>query len=328
MKFEYNGVVMELIEIPEYQRECVYSDDGADLLYVKHRISVVCTMAAGGWPAGLSVNSPGTFPKTAGDMGNGKGVGVMPPRGVDASGVVGKQVVPYPFPKQTPTEANKLSQLNPGFVTDQEVRMRLSIPRRKLKITAYSPNGNEYVWLEAPRPFPPNTSIGNSASAAFDGTATDAANGPIPLRLDIVNPAGEGTSMAVHFMVEACLVPVAPEEERLILSHRWTVRHTHDDDHYLTRVTSGTVVFNGGLMRLTQQNADWYRNQFFHPVPLGFVRKVPEVVASSDGLSINYTITDSDPHVCFDPGDSGATSMDIVESLNYFQPSALLGSMF
>lgn len=323
MKFEYNGVAMDLVEITEYQRECVYSDDGADLLYVKHRIGAVCMMAAGGWPAGLSVNRSTPTPKTTPDLTG------QPRRPAGAANEVrGRNVTPYDFPKQTPTLANASSLYHPGFYTDQEVRMRLSIPRKKLKIEAYHPDGKKYTWLESPRPFPENRELRNKPGAAYDGTTTDAANGPIPLRVDIVNPAGEGTSMGVHFMVETCLVPVAPEEERLILSHRWEVQHTHDDDHYLTRITRGQVVFNGGLTRLTGQSPDWFRSQFFHPVPLGFVRKVPEVVASSDGLSVHYTITDTDPHCTFDPGDSGATSMDIVESLNYLQPSTVLGTLF
>lgn len=324
MKLEYNGVVMDLFELTEYSRECVYSADGADLLYVKHRIGAVCTLAAGGWPAGLSLDPAKPNPGTIDEL---NGAARRQPNQLFLQGVNPKFGT-YPFPKKTPRPSNATALFSPGFWTDTEVRARLSIPRRKLKISAYHVDGKERVWLESPRPFPQIQEIkaGNAPPPivpAKDVTLTDAANGPIPLQVDVIDTAGEGTSLGVHFMIETCLVPVDPEAERPLLSNRWQVTHTHDDDHYLTRITKGVAVFNGGIMRLAQQSPDWFLNQFVVPIPLGFIRKVPEVTASSDGLSVSYTITDTDPHVMFDPGDSGATSMDIVETLNYFAPTTL-----
>jgi hypothetical protein len=92
--------------------------------------------------------------------------------------------------------------------------------------------------------------------------------------------------------------------------------HSHDDNYYLTRTITGIIVFNGAVMRLQQINPDFVRAQFIHPVPIGFQRRAPEITQSSDGLTIRYTITDTDPTITFDPGNSGASNIQIIEKMN------------
>lgn len=251
---------------------------------------------------------------------------------------------------------------NSAFITDAEVRMRLMQPRKKLKITAWRvaeraegipdediESFEEIVWLESPRPVesvPPAAIPGAPAFAATGGTIsstpsgtggtisstlsayppTDAANGPIPLRVDVLDVAGSGMSMGINFQISTCLIPCGPAAERLILSHRWEVHHGQDEDHYLTRTTVGEIVFNGGLYRQLALIPSDFLKQLMHPIPLGFRRSVPELAQSSDGLMIRYTLVDTDSTITFDAGDSGCTHINITETLQYVQPSAFVGS--
>ena len=321
MHIEYNGVKLKLTEITECIREAVYDPSGTDLLFIRWRLGVVATLGSGGYPAGTALDfrrKRGVMLNTDDDLlGSSQPIANRTP-----PVVLGEDQAAYGWDDMTPPHNDDPTELlNPAFMTDHELRARLMAPRGRLRVTAYSADGNEYVWVEAPRPY-----VGTSQKAGGDPVtdvtqavawgAVDADNGPKPLACDIVQPSGEGNTMGVHFVVEFALVPCAPESERLVLSHRWQTTMTHDDDYYLTRVTVGEIRFNGSILRAAKQQPDWFRGQFFHPIPLGFRRGGPVVRLSSDGLTMQYEIHDTDPTVTFDPGDSGATEMTIVETVN------------
>ena len=123
-------------------------------------------------------------------------------------------------------------------------------------------------------PVPGTNTFRSSRESTLDTAfPTDAENGPTPLRCDVMKIIGEGTTMVVYFAIETSIVPTEPINERLILSHRWEVTHQEGDNGYLTRVITGRVLANGGFLRWSNQNLDWFRNQFFHPIPLGFERR-------------------------------------------------------
>lgn len=300
MFLEYNGVKCELTEITQYQREAVYDPSGTDLLYVNHRIGAVLTLA----------------PWVDHQM-----------RGLNFNPNVNRDGVPELKRSQETSNANpeslgtdvKLSTLQEGanaatttypLYTDAEARLRLMIPRKKLKLWAYDRDGRSVVWLESPRNIDGHDEL------------IDAANGPHVLRCDPVNVTGEAGVMGLHFMIETALVPVRAEAERVILSHRWWVTHAPDEDQYLTRITQGEVIFNGAMLERLHLHADEVRNQFMHPIPLGFRRLAPQVTLAPDGHRVSYTIYDRCDRITFDPGDSGATRIDIKES-NYYDPGLL-----
>ena len=96
----------------------------------------------------------------------------------------------------------------------------------------------------------------------------------------------------------------------------------------MTRTITGEIIFNGGLYRQLDRVPSDFLSQLLHPIPLGFKRMVPHVVQSSDGLVIQYTVVDVDTTITFDPGNSGCTNINIVENLQYLQPSVWLGNRF
>jgi len=390
MLIEYNGVSLVLTDLIGYEREGIYSSDGADLLYVKHTINCVCYLAPTGYPQATSINlrnvnlvNNSSLLSTSEDL-----QGTGGPGNPSVRDLRGRNPPVYDFSDR---ETNGVQNAGPGvvglargdisnsaFITDAELRMRLMQPRKKLKITAWRvaqiaefagelaglTDFEKIVWLESPRPIAapapaasapaprgPST-LGTGAkdgagrNLGFSGTAgpptppqatesptfvyppTDAANGPIPLRVDVVEAAGNGASMTVNFQISTCLVPVDPNSERLVLSHRWQVTHSQDEHHYLTRTITGEIIFNGGLYRQMDKVPSDFLSQLLHPIPLGFKRMVPHVVQSSDGLVIQYTVVDVDTTITFDPGNSGCTNINIVENLQYLQPSVWLGNRF
>lgn len=292
MHLEYNDVHLELLEIEQMERHNVYDPSGTDLLYVRWVISASCVYSPSGrWPVGTAVTSlsPDTTAQVAGNT-------VRPQnRRVRAEPPKDYFLAQEENVKGTPNGYTAL-------YTDVELRTRLSLPRRPLKIWAYDTTGKPAYLLICPKP----------------GYVCDPNNGPKPLGPpDIVDVTGEGLTFGVHFQVECATLPNPDVNDQLILSHRWQMRHESDENHYLTRVVDGEVVFNASLLEAYDLNPDWFRSQLFHAIPLGFRRQVPVVTLSPDGNVLKYTITDVDTTITFDPGDTGATQIAISERVQY-----------
>ncbi len=326
MELEYNGVRLELLSLERVERVNVYTRDGMDLLYTNWFVSASCVYAAGGYPVGTAVKSLGAnasaslYPSGA-DRERANGLrGSNPttdpvdqtrnnpppsyrePGGSDFTGeFAGKE---FAYLRDYGTSVHPYENGYPAAMTDAVINNRLMTPRKELKITAYDKDGKPVVWLQSPRP----------------GYKVDAANGPFPIACSVVEATGEGQSFGVHFQIKTAIVPVDPDAERLILSHRWQMTHTHDEDYYLTRVIQGEIIFHPAVVDKYEVRPDWFRNQLIHPIPLGFQRKNPVVAMSSDGLTLAYTVHDVDPTVTFDPGNSGATQIHIAEKMGYNSP--------
>lgn len=306
MHLEYNGVSMELLQLDQVSREAVYSSDGQDLLYVKWIIGATCVYAPGGYPVGTAVINPNPDTKdelypSANLRNNNRDVRGRNP-----------QVWPFEQAVNTLGGQNRLQPSHTAVVTDVELKSRLWTPRQKLRLWVWdgglgegdATRGNRQVWMESPRgDFP-----------------TDMAGGPKPLAVDVVTAAGEGLNFGVHFQIMTHLSPCPEGSDRLILSHRWQMSHHPDEDQYLSRIIEGEVVFNQAVLLQADYNPDWLRSQFLHPIPLGFKRKNVDVVQSSDGSTIRYTIVDTDSTIMFDAGDSGATEIEIIENVSYANP--------
>lgn len=299
MHLEYAGVSLELLELQLVERENVYDPSKTDLLYIKWLVSAVCLYSPGGrWPVATAVTeiTPDTTAELLGFTTRAAGAvrGAVPSR--RASVPQEENVVGSPIGRT-------------AIVTDVELRTRLALPRQELVIWAFDTNGQKIYWVRAPKA----------------GFPCDPINGPKPLGPpDVVDVTGEGLTFGVHFQIEFATLPNPDASDQLVLSHRWQMTHESDDDHYLTRVINGEVVFNAALLEGFQIEPDWLRSQFFHPIPLGFQRLGPTVSLSPDGNVLKYEIADRDTSVTFDPGDSGASRMQIVERLNYQQPIRFL----
>lgn len=293
MFLQYGSVTLSVIDLQRYERTAVYTPDGADLLYIKHTLGVTATYAPGGMP--IMPSAAVISPDTAATL-----------SGADATATVLKDTFRGAAPGATaiivnpPTMALGLSgeRLCSGPETDAELRNRLWQPRQRLTLWARERSSDNLIrWLESPRP----------------GFCLDAANGPLPLGLDIVSVAGEPNAVGVYYTISTCLPPCATGSDRMVLSHRWQMSHTHDDDGFLTRVVDGDITFASSVLDLTGIDPNSVRNQFIHPIPLGFQRTVPLLALSQDGLVLKYQIKDTDPTCIFSPGDSHCTQISIKE---------------
>lgn len=311
MFLDYGAVRLSVIDLTRFERDTVWTDDGCDLLYVRHTIGVTATYAPGGYPRLPSAtvlsddtNKTITPPNGAARRSQDNTLSVIKTnfRGADpgkTTGIIAEPVLEPDIPGSG-TGLLPGALWHSGPETDAELRLRLLTPRQKLILWAYErQTGNPMLWVESPRP----------------GYPTDVNNGPRPLSCDVVSAAGEPNSVVVHFQVQADLSPCPIGSDRVVLSHRWEMSHSHDENYYLTRTIKGQIVFNGGLMDALGERPDFLRAQFIHPIPVGFKRMIPEITQSSDGNTIRYTVTDTDPTITFDPGNSGATQMHIVERL-------------
>lgn len=305
MYAQYGTVKLTVIDLTRFDRETVWTDDQTDLLTIRQTIGMTATYSPGGLPFLPSVTTLSRDTQAAiglsGETDPTAATLVATPRGTNPGTT--RAILPAPIMEGDAGLAflpTRPEDQKTGPETDAELRARLWLPRQRFILWAYSrASARPIKWLESPRP----------------GFTTDAGNGPKPLSVDVVSASGEPNSVVVHFQIQTETSPCPTGSDRLVLSHRWQMSHTHDENNYLTRVVDGQIVFNGAVMRLQGIRPDFVRAQFIHPVPIGFERKVPLVVQSSDGLTIRYQIRDTDPKIIFDPSDSGATMIQIVEKM-------------
>lgn len=330
MFLSYNNVNLKLSTIDRLDRTTVFSDDGTTVLYVEHTISASCIYSPNDVYGGTSAsnfsayrnparqsNLPSIPRNPANVAGTDPGVpfvqqnklGNRRRRNRGAAGIIEAQQIPFtgiatngPNPIDPTTCLPNGAWLSP-INTDRELEMRLRAPRKKLYVWAFDTDGVPKIWIESPR----------------NQNTVDAKVGPVVLGCN-VHAGPTPQSFFVALDIRTWLTPTNDASDRAVLSHRWQMAHVEDENHYLSRIIKGQVVFNPGALEATRQDADWFRGQFFHPIPLGFQRHLGPVVLSPDGTTLNYEYTDTDVTCVFDPGDSGATRMEIVEHITINQP--------
>lgn len=301
MYAQIGDITLKVIDLTQFERQTVWTEDGTDVESVDVKIGMTCTYAPGGNPMlvsaiGLSGDTDAHLfgtDSTARDV-------VRVPRGRDPGDAAG--ILPVPTLEDNSGARPPVDQKfhRSGPETDAELRLRLMLPRQKFILWAYArQTGQPIRWLESPRP----------------GMKTDLGNGPKVLACDVVSTSGEPNSVVVHLQIQTEMSPCPTGSDRLVLSHRWEMTHSHDEDFYLTRTIDGRIRFNGAVIRQQGIRPDFVRAQFVHPVPLGYRRSVPKFTQSSDGLTIRYVVTDTNPTITFDPGNSGATRITIAERI-------------
>ncbi len=301
MYVQYGRVPLRVVELIKFQRRTVWDQSQTDLIGVKQILGFVCTYAPGGQPKLVSATRLSTRVDQSlrGDDPTAALLAVGP-RGFDPD-------------YRTPALEDDTGRTIPpelwlsGPQTDAELQQHLLIPRQRLILWAYDRQSNELIrWLESPRPnFP-----------------IDLDDGPLPICADVVSVAGEPDSVTVYFEISTTTSACPIGSDRLVLSHRWEMEHDHDENHYLTRVTKGTVTFNQAILEKFHFQPDALRNQLLPPIPVGFERKPPRVTLSTDGKVLTYEVRDVDPTITFDPGTSGATVVSIQEKVLYNVPKS------
>lgn len=344
MFITYNGINLSLTNIDNVQRDTILSDDGTTVLYTEVTIqaSAIYHLPVGGLPnlGGTSVagnnlrNAPGLVnvepnnpPQRNGILGQDPSRGgftvpspsapINPFPGMPGGGgnilqptLTTPTVTPPVTSGVSPNLPNYCGLPNPGpqgwrdpITTDRELELYLRVPRQKLLVWAFDANANPLIWIESPRA----------------GMTSDAKTGPMVLGCHVRN-GPNSSSFFVSLDIRTWLTPCEDGSDRPILSHRWLMVHNEDDNHFLTRTINGTVVFNPALLVANGMEADWFRKQFFHPIPLGFKRSIGPILLSEDGTTLKYQYSDTDQTIVFDPWNTDATQMEIIENINYNNP--------
>lgn len=299
MEITYNGVRMHLTEILKGSRTPVYTPDGIDLLYVRWTLGCSCILTdmAMADPIAVAVKELSQETLDAQDE-----VGTSILGSGTFGGVVGTDPPVRTLNQKIQGETNQYYR---GAATDMEIRSRLLMPRKLLRIRATKQDGvTPFTWLRSPRV----------------GYECDATGGPKVTALDIIRSTGDGNQIGIYFEIQTDLTLGHGEAERLVLGHRWEITHGNTENYFAVRTIKGEVQFNAAVLESNYFQPDWIRQQLLHPIPLGFKRENVEVTRTSDGHTLAYTIVDVDTPITFDPGDSGAVQMQIIEECGYTVP--------
>lgn len=316
MNFSYDDIELEFVDFDTFSRKPVYDKWNVDLLYTEWLVGMLAYYSPTGSPVGVAVEtrsplttrlerlpdkntSPGMLRRLRNYL-FGRDVAPFDPdmrRDVAANARV----------NEPPDNSLGRARSGKGFgpiVTDVTLRDRLMTPRKPLRI--YGPDWSgieEFDLVSIPR----------------EGEECDAIGGPFCLQCDIVSQSPMG--FVVYLQYKFATLPCADAAQRLVLSHRYDAGDVPNDTGYAARKIEGEIVFNGAMIHTHNITPDAFRAQFFLPIPLGHQRKIDYVEAKGDGLTILYGYTDTDPTICFDPGDSGAQHLEISEKLGYYAPS-------
>lgn len=158
--------------------------------------------------------------------------------------------------------------------TINRVKHYLEIPRQRIQFYV----GND-VLIDSPTA----------------GKTVDCKNGPFCRSVNIKRIGGLETHLVdcvYETYVQDCPAGGTPPS---YLSHRWTDTAKMDENFYTTWTRSGRVVVRADMLT----NPDSLRGVVTPVLQPGFVRKSAEYILQSDGLTLQYTITDQEAYLTF-----------------------------
>ena len=250
----YNGVRLTNVLTKLFKQEAVYDDSGAQLLFSRFTVRV--------------------------------------------EGVLHKIIDPITGIDILPGDWTDVEILEKG---ERLTRERLMQARGVFFMSTedgYPPRGDVTTWLLYAHPAwypsaPQNTipNLDDKLTWNFAGAAIDLDNGPKPKGCHVELITGTAV-MRVSFEIEVCIKECPgrgsePPPQTGVLSNRWTVEDTIDENWYTTRTYSG-------LLRITQAeaNVNMFRGWVIPPIQPYFKRMSIRCASSADGLQLEYTITD------------------------------------
>lgn len=254
MKLEYNGIDLKVVRLVSCERTTELDPAGVDYLWTVVRLEVesVWTPPEGTMPTELVVTAGGAQPNSA--------------------------------PVTVADGFNQQIRNSPPR-TDQWLRHHLLQPRRPLKVAFESaiadtgggvPEPSEQVW--------------------YSIQYGDAANGPVPVACNITESLGNARAWVVRYVIEfranECGNGRAANEVAAVLSNRFTMTLSYDEQYLATRTISGTAIFRADALRSLGRKPDDFRLELVPPVPANCKRQIVALVASPDGYSYQYEVAD------------------------------------
>lgn len=260
----YNDITIYNTLTKRFDQEPVYDESHTDLLYYKFTIGIVGYVHG----IGTGTNSDGNpvpWPATNSPFSWNL---IAPPSGTSFSG-------------------------GGASLQERAIRYALGTPRGPFTMFTNSTidpisgvvrNGDPLLTCF------PATAFGRQAS--FNASGVDLNNGPKPTALRVMSISGDAI-FRVEFEIEICKMECDSEGNCLndsgVLSNRWTMTDDIDNNFYTTRTLQG--VLKTITARLNPQS---FRAFVVPPLGSGFRRSHMTFIASADGLSLNYTVVDTE----------------------------------
>lgn len=162
---------------------------------------------------------------------------------------------------------------------DKAIRQKLSEPRGQLEWRMHG-EGRGRPALEILRSPAP-------------GRTVDAANGPMPLALNVIKIHGLHTWI-IEYAVSTCVDErgLHTKKPSVMLSHRWRMESVFDEHYLEARIIRGRAIFRTDRLEELAATPDDFRSYLWHPVPKGFQIDAPacSVVATEDGTEVEYVL--------------------------------------
>ena len=200
------------------------------------------------------------------------------------------------------------------FQSTQSIRQYLMTPRGTLVFSEVSLG---YRFLQSPAP-------------GFD---IDSNGGPKPISFSVIKIDGFRTfhvRYSIETWINECPVLPSPAGPIPIVSNRFTVSHSIDQQYLLNKTTTGTAIFRTDILRGSVANPgvqypDYWRESLIPPLSQGLQRVQCDISVNTKGNVLTWTVRDVEKtYDLGDPNDpnsftaSGITSMDAGLSMTTF----------
>lgn len=281
MKVEYNGIVLDVVNLISNADVPEYDETGKDYLWTRRRLDFEAIVSPQKVVGAYTPNN--TVPQ----------MGYVTADTSSFDPRYPNQERPNPL---TPRQGENFTSSPP--MTLIAIQQKLSQPRGKLKVSFHSdPNPNVSgdddveVWVEAPgndidgQPFP-----------------CDPCNGPHPIGSPSVSAMeGNARTFMVRMSIEWCENNCMPTLSQVpLISNQWTVRVAYDPETQLaTRTYQGIAIFRADRLQKLGRFPDQFRFLLLPPVPARCQRFIDQLEQSPDGYSYLYTIRDVEQAIAY-----------------------------
>lgn len=302
----YNGITFTATTVDEFSRTAVYDDSHTDKLYDRFYIEVTAVVngqaevrTIAGVPMSYAGRNQGSQTGVPNATRVNEAVRARPP-GMGNPGATAqvpvtdspqRQLGVFQQPLTTPyassagppsfnNEARLVIPLDPvpntPPLTAKLIGERLTDPRGQLMVFAGTGEDDELLLHSPGWGFP-----------------CDAKNGPLPVGFHIFHSFGEAGTFFIKWACETFLnehTPVYTGDG--LLSNRFSMTHSVDQDSFLTYLVTGTAIFDTRALHTVGDNPDRIRPNLMLPIPRGFVRGNIEVEGMPGMEGVNYSYTD------------------------------------
>ena len=131
-------------------------------------------------------------------------------------------------------------------------------------------------------------------------TLVDDKKGPFPKAFNVLKVSPH--TLIVYFEIECYMpCPNISTVNGTVLSNRWSQEESVDDKFYTTRTITGQLIVSGAFNDLS--NPDKFREQCIIPTcPVGYKRTAIDLTIQSDGLRMNFRISDKQLYLSYPAG--------------------------